>query len=171
MTHSYEYRTLLSGSLFWVAHSPEHFIELQTLLSTLFSDLLLRAILWDLVWAVELVWSLFWALKRVHSLLRALFWVDLLSRVLFWALFGGLSVHQNLPLSKSSLISCWVDKPWRLTYLQGGSPRPYPQYFTGSGSAIASAPGFCSPSSIPLRPSLQNHFCRHREVYSRQDIW
>ena len=27
MTHSYEYRTLLSGSFIWLTHSPEHFIE------------------------------------------------------------------------------------------------------------------------------------------------
>ena len=105
MTHSYEYRTLLSGSLSWSTHSPEHFIESRTLLRTLFSDLLLRAIFWALVWALQLVWGLLWALSRVHLLSRALFWVDLLSRVLFWALFGGLSVHQNLPLLTTKILS------------------------------------------------------------------
>ena len=100
---SSEWLTLLSSKLFW---APPNF-EWHTLLSTylsnqlfwavFFSVLLFWAIFWALVWAVELVWALLWALSRVHLLSRALFWVDLLSRVLFWALFGGLSVHQNLP--------------------------------------------------------------------------
>ena len=96
MTHSYEYRTLLSGSLFWLTHSPEHFLEKPTLLGAFLSVLLFWAISWALLGARQKMGALFWGLKRVLLLSRAFFWVGLLSRALFWGLFRGLSVHQNL---------------------------------------------------------------------------